>query len=861
MKVHLCRFGEVFCVFFSCVIFILAGCGGGGGGGGGSDTPPVASVTLSGQALGGAPVKGYVYVKDGGGQPEPASAKIAADGSFTLSLDAEWQSPLFLWTDGYVNGRPAKLFSQVSLAADQTTATVNINPLTTAVVCAAMGKPAAEVVPKSAVIPTQATVDTITNHLKTNLADLWTAFSAPAGFDPFTSGLTLGQGVDQLFDLFDLEADARGAIHVTSRHDAAVAISMDSAGSLSGDLSAAAAQATADQAVLAQMREAFEKEYELFSDSIPSQAVLESELKPYFAPGYLNSGETYDSFAAAWADDEDGVVGYELISLSIHRPMQEQTYGDQTIHELADNYDEGLWVLLSVKRNGIVRTYPTSFVNIGGGEWKVYGNRREIASSSMGRAAARKNMRPGGALEYATGFNFYHRDHDDTAFSKGITKLAIVNPALPPTPVDGQTANCVQMARRDDGANERYGITSVSGESGTWLRHRGGIGYDHDNLLFQDKPEFVVFALNDANQVQGVWIYVVEALPFTIDKVIEKDSEWFADIQEPASFEDITIPGSNHLSWDLPSDEAIYPSWLWFGWDDADWNYSEVSVDNPAWVETLDFYDWLEEDVEAAPHSGIVRQVHLGLGFGSALDDRYYVVQRTFDPFTDQIIQSKNDAVEMSIDHSWADTNLSDRLTGVLQPTGANVTRLETTVTVESATTNGEGVEAQAYIQLAYQPDEIWDQPGWSDEKYFDITVRMNYRDGRMWLLGWVWGSQNEDGSVEYDLPPPEGDYPFDETIVFNREYSIAVECDPAARTLSFEFNGQGSTVDMSGISDFDPADFKRAQLRVRVRYLENPGDSGAITVKYDNVKINGELYDDFDDGLAPNKWRAHSYE
>jgi hypothetical protein len=466
-------------------------------------------------------------------------------------------------------------------------------------------------------------------------------------------------------------------------------------------------------------------------------------------------------------------------------------------------------------------------------------------------------------VNYDPSFGFYHRDRGDIALNNGITKLAIVNPALPATEVDGQSVNCIQMARRDGGASERFGITNVAGETGTWLRYRNGVGFDHANLLAQSDPEFVVFALNDADEVQGVWIYPIGALPHTTAELIEKDIEWFATFRTPNSYEDRNIPGTNLVSWDLPGDDDIYASWTWFGWNDIDWNYSDINVDNPAWYGEGDFFSWLETevDVESNPPGGVVREFRVGLSTCKSGEDHYYIVTRIFDPFTGRIIRSKNSTVEMAIERQWASTNTSSRITAGLKPKASDVTRFETTATVLSASTTGDQADAQAWITMYYQPQEIADLPGSTDEHLFEVSVRLNYDKDGLELRGWVWGSQNDDGSIEYDIPSPTGDFPFDQTLSLNQTYTIAVECNPTTREFIVEFEGQRSSYDMSVVPEFDPADFRNATIRTRVRDIYSAGDSGAITVQFDDVKINSALYDDFNEGMAPNKWTTYSYE
>jgi len=127
-------------------------------------------------------------------------------------------------------------------------------------------------------------------------------------------------------------------------------------------------------------------------------------------------------------------------------------------------------------------------------------------------------------------------------------------------------------------------------------------------------------------------------------------------------------------------------------------------------------------------------------------------------------------------------------------------------------------------------------------------------------LGGGPWGSSSEDG-LEYEMPDPIGDFPFWEEIGTTQSHIYAVEYDESTDSLKIEYDGYVSTFDMSAIEAFDPADFKEARIRTRIRDIELEGDNGQMKVRIDNVKVNGQLYDDFNDGFENNKWDVNAYE
>lgn len=104
---------------------LLYGCGGGGGDSGGTGTtpPPAASVTLQGTAATGAPFRdAVVTVSDRSGAAVGTSAAVAADGSYSVSLNSGATPPFVLTAT-----RDDQSLVSVS---DGTQTTVNITPIT-----------------------------------------------------------------------------------------------------------------------------------------------------------------------------------------------------------------------------------------------------------------------------------------------------------------------------------------------------------------------------------------------------------------------------------------------------------------------------------------------------------------------------------------------------------------------------------------------------------------------------------------------------------------------------------------------------------------------------------------------------------
>ena len=104
----------------------VAACGGGGGG---STGPGSTAVIISGTAAAGAPVVGYVSVRDSSNKPQPVKTNIPieADGNYSVDVTGLTAPYAFLAT-GTVGGRAVSLYSAATSADEGKT--INITPFT-----------------------------------------------------------------------------------------------------------------------------------------------------------------------------------------------------------------------------------------------------------------------------------------------------------------------------------------------------------------------------------------------------------------------------------------------------------------------------------------------------------------------------------------------------------------------------------------------------------------------------------------------------------------------------------------------------------------------------------------------------------
>ena len=106
-------------------MMVLAACGSSGGGG----SPGVsAGTTISGTAAAGAPVVGFVAVRDSSSNPQPVKTNIPIEANGRYSVDVTGlKAPLAFLASGTVGGRTVSLYS---MAEQAVAGTINITPFT-----------------------------------------------------------------------------------------------------------------------------------------------------------------------------------------------------------------------------------------------------------------------------------------------------------------------------------------------------------------------------------------------------------------------------------------------------------------------------------------------------------------------------------------------------------------------------------------------------------------------------------------------------------------------------------------------------------------------------------------------------------
>lgn len=852
------------------------------------------AILVKGKAIAGIPVVGTVNIKDSGNPARTSFSAINADGSYTLAIDDTWTPPFLLWAEGWVTNKHLRMLSCFDLGENETEKTVNVTPATTAIVEAAMEKTASEIVPESEPVPDLGRVAQIKAKVEETLEQIFAVVGIPAGFDLFESPIgDTGSPADQLFDVVAFSVDDQDSIVLADAKDPLnqALIDPDSPDPVILPQSLVDGIDKTDEA-LTQIRQFMGNFYALINTLLfqkpliqdplknaERKTLLETQLLPGVATGFLNNGGDAGNVIDFLSTNENSDAYATFIGCAIHRPMKTQHYGTRPVQELPDGHTGGLWVHVTTQINGKSSSWLTSFADTGNNTWKWYGNRIPFRRSERGRTRARQMLYTAGATTYQSGIHLWHNDVGNLAMDKGITRLAVFNPAFAPETIDGVSTNCVRLERRAGGLDTRYRLTHVP----TWWiddglyqlsKTPGDRLIDHDLLKTQTPIEMVVIGLDNADTPVSTWIYTIPEPPLPISELKANPGQYFAAVdQDSVSFKPYdpadptdpdAFPGNNGLfSWVFPADPKLFPSWSELGWDDVNWNWNELQIDNPAWLTPDDFSAWTSDIYLPGPTAISPRTAHFLITMRD-LNANHFETRKIWDPWSKNFIRAENDQLTMDVTRSWSPDNLnpvSSAMNSRLRIRGDRyLTRFEVPVVVESATAQGNGY-AEMDIRLGYQPEE---DRGNGDTNFIGLFARIRFQGGQLKLQGFVWGSKDAGGTISIPIPSSSGDYPYERILSFNQPYNLAVEYVKAQNRLVLEFDdGTGpyqSVYDMNLVPEFNGDDFILAEIRTRVRNLQQAGDAGSIRVHLDDARVDGALYDDFTGGMT-NSWEIVSYE
>lgn len=234
----------------------LASLLGSGGGGGDGTSSTTTSTTLTGTAATGAPITGYVNVRDSAGSDKQAS--IGSDGAYSIDL-ADMTAPFILEADGVANGRSVKLYSAATSA--DLGSTVNVTPLTNVIVANAIGEnPATSGLQNAVTKAASLTSAALSSHgqsLHTALSSVYTGLGVAGTIDPRTQSFSADHtGADAVLDLLDVSISGSTATIAYGGTSGTTITSDVTTGTYSGDI--AATTLSADKTVLDEIKTYFQ---------------------------------------------------------------------------------------------------------------------------------------------------------------------------------------------------------------------------------------------------------------------------------------------------------------------------------------------------------------------------------------------------------------------------------------------------------------------------------------------------------------------------------------------------------------------------------------------------------------------------
>lgn len=295
------KFKRYFTSLFLLSALVLTGCGSGGGGGGGSSgggtssTPP---ATLSGTAAAGAPIAGFVSVKDSLGAVRTVT--IAADGTYVLNVSG-MTAPFMLHAEGNVGGRTYNLFS-AAVAAD-INGRVNVTPLTDLIVANVAGQIASTLYSGgdfSGLTPSELTAAETT--LQTSLQPVLTALGLDATTDLLRAVFNANHtGQDALLDVLRVTVNPNTAqatiLNIINNQQIVDDLASQAALTLADDTGVAAGFTDFQQIVAK-----FDALSELFATSLPAtnNATL---LGLFDTNNFLFAGDDLNTFLADITSD------------------------------------------------------------------------------------------------------------------------------------------------------------------------------------------------------------------------------------------------------------------------------------------------------------------------------------------------------------------------------------------------------------------------------------------------------------------------------------------------------------------------------------------------------------------------------
>lgn len=280
---------------------LMAGCGGGGGATD-STAATAPSTLITGTAAAGAPVVGFVSVRDGStnAQPVKTNIPIAADGKYTVDVNG-LTPPFAFLASGEVGGKRVELYSTATKA--DVGGTINITPFTDLIVRNVAGTVAGTLVDaylasgKLASL-TAAQVDAERVKLTAMLSPVMQAAGLSTSIDLMRASFNVdGTGLDRFMDMVKVDTSVPTAVTITNILDSANKLTVNpQVGTTTGGtaLSATGVTPAATPTAVDLIRQTLKTFSGFFATALPDPAT--PGLTALLATSFMDGGESGSSF-------------------------------------------------------------------------------------------------------------------------------------------------------------------------------------------------------------------------------------------------------------------------------------------------------------------------------------------------------------------------------------------------------------------------------------------------------------------------------------------------------------------------------------------------------------------------------------
>lgn len=406
---------------------LLSGCGGGGGGT--TTPPPTASTLVSGTAAAGAPIIGYVSVRDSSTKTQPVitGVPIAADGKYSVDV-AGLTAPFAFLADGTVGGKRVQLYS-AGLQAD-VGGTINITPFTDLMIRNIAGSITTTLVDAIALkLPnlTATQLDAKRVELTAQLTPVLTAAGVSTSIDLLRATFNADStGLDRVLDLVKVDTTVPTAVTITNILDANNKLTINTeTGATSGATVGAAGVTTAATTPVDLITQSFAKFSSFFATSLPSPT--NPDLVALFSSGFLDNGSDASATLTDITSNGTAMIGLKFANVVVD--SVDTAAGIARVHFRPIN---ATGASLAQDMPGGAMEWQMKFEN---GAWRAHGNQR-IASVQI-RTTADQHVCTAGNMNgcannttsttYSTGL----RLEIDNRGMQAIGSAVVTGPGLP----------------------------------------------------------------------------------------------------------------------------------------------------------------------------------------------------------------------------------------------------------------------------------------------------------------------------------------------------------------------------------------------------------------------------------------------